>query len=117
VYFSSSLLRTKVIGACCIAPVLLAVALPGQNIHITVGQAEGERWPYAGTVSQVQELGATAVPCEVDEVAVDSENLLVTSPAYMYEGKPHEIFDGVQKMVDSVLALVKNKTLLKAQKE
>jgi enhancing lycopene biosynthesis protein 2 len=84
----------------------LARALPGKNIRITVGQTEGDLWPYAGTVGQVQQLGATALPCNVDEVVVDLENFLVTSPAYMYEGKPHEIFDSVGKMIASVLSMI-----------
>ena len=35
---------------------------------------------------------------------MDEENTLCTSPAYMYEGAPHEIFDSVGLMVDAVLS-------------
>jgi len=35
---------------------------------------------------------------------VDQVNHLVTSPAYMYEGQPHEIFDSVGMMVGALMA-------------
>ncbi len=36
-------------------------------------------------------FGAVLVDKEVDEVCVDQENKLVTTPAFMYEGKFHQI--------------------------
>lgn len=96
----------KAIGACCIAPTLLALALPDAGIKLTVGMEEGgdgTAWPYAGTAAQIKELGATHVPCAVGEVVVDTDNKIVTSPAYMYEGNPHEIFDSVGNMIDGVM--------------
>ena len=38
----------KPIGLCCIAPVIAAALIPG--VRVTVGRAEGEQWPYGGTV-------------------------------------------------------------------
>lgn len=43
----------------------------------------------------------------VDEVAVDEANRVVTTPAFMYEGKFHEIHDGVAKAVSALLSLIK----------
>lgn len=43
----------------------------------------------------------------VDEVAVDEANRVVTTPAFMYEGKFHEIHDGVAKAVTALLSLIK----------
>ena len=42
----------------------------------------------------------------VDEVCVDGENKIVTTPAYMYNGKFHEIQDGVGNMVQEMLKMV-----------
>ena len=42
----------------------------------------------------------------VDEVCVDSENKIVTTPAYMYNGKFHEIQDGVTTMITELLKLL-----------
>ena len=35
---------------------------------------------------------------------MDEKNHLVTTPAYMYEGQPHEIFDSVGVLVAAVMA-------------
>ena len=42
----------------------------------------------------------------VDEVCVDAENKIVTTPAYMYNGKFHEIQDGVTSMVNELLKMI-----------
>ena len=42
----------------------------------------------------------------VDEVCVDADNKIVTTPAYMYNGKFHEIQDGVGNMVQEMLKMV-----------
>jgi enhancing lycopene biosynthesis protein 2 len=100
----------KPIGACCIAPTLLALALkdvPG-GVLLTVGSGDTtkpEQWPYAGTAGQIRELGAVHVEVGIDGCITDEANLLVTAPAYMYEGRPHEVFDSVGRMVDGVLKL------------
>ena len=38
---------------------------------------------------------------------MDSEQLVVTTPAYMCEAPLHHIFDGIGEMISSVLRLVK----------
>ena len=43
--------------------------------------------------------------CEVDEVCEDEENKVVTTPAYMFDGKFHQIHDGVVKMVERIVKL------------
>ena len=42
----------------------------------------------------------------VGEVCVDAENKIVSTPAFMYNGKFHEIQDGVAAMVTELLKLV-----------
>ena len=58
------------------------------------------------TAGQVAELGANHVATDIGGVAVDEERKIVTAPAYMYEGAPHEVFDSVGLMVEGVLGLV-----------
>ncbi|CAK0883262.1 unnamed protein product [Prorocentrum cordatum] len=94
---------SKVLGMCCIAPTLAAKVLG--KVTVTVGQEEGDAWPYAGTAGQISSLGATHVKTTISEICVDKENKLVTSPAYMYDGRPHEIFDNVGQMIGGVLEL------------
>jgi enhancing lycopene biosynthesis protein 2 len=95
---------SKPIGACCIAPVVIAKCIPGCTVTVGSGNVEDEEnWPYAGTVGQIEELGCTHVENDITGVTVDGGNKIVTSPAYMYNGKPHEIFDSVGLMVEGVL--------------
>lgn len=94
----------KPIGLCCIAPVLAAKLIPG--VEITVGQdKEDIHWPYAGTAGAVEEMGAKHVNKDVNEIHVDEQNKVVTTPAYMCETKVHEIHDGIGKMIQAVMKM------------
>ncbi len=42
----------------------------------------------------------------VAEVMVDAENKIVTTPAYMFNGKFHEIQDGVTAMINELMKLL-----------
>jgi len=92
----------KPIGLSCIAPVLAAAVL---KCKVTVGQADGDKWPYGGTVGAVQNYGGVHEAVEMDGVCVDEAAKVVTAPAYMYDGAPHEIFASMGRMVDATLAL------------
>ena len=99
--------KRKPIGMTCIAPVLVAKLIPG--VKITMGSdVECDEFPYAGAVGAVKALGANHVntepPCNV--ACVDEDNLVVTSPAYMYNAAPHEVYDSAGAMVTATLNLV-----------
>ena len=94
----------KPIGLCCIAPVIAAHLL---KCEVTVGRAEGEQWPYGGTVGAIEAYGGSHVSHAFDGVCVDEARRVVTSPAYMFDGKPHEIFESVGAMVKATIALAK----------
>lgn len=81
----------------CIAPAL-AAAVYGNEVKLTIGTD-------AGTAEGVNALGASHVNCAVDEVVIDSERKLVTTPAYMLATDILEAHAGLDKMVQSVLAL------------
>lgn len=51
-------------------------------------------------------MGATHVSCPVEEFVVDRENKVVSTPAYMLANRISEAADGIEKLVDEVLALV-----------
>lgn len=54
----------KPIGACCIAPVLLARIFPG--VRLTLGKEEvGPDSPFADACGAVKVMGSTHVPCKV----------------------------------------------------
>jgi len=94
----------KPIGLCCIAPVLAARALgtrkDGPGVKVTIGSD-------ADTAAAIQTMGSTHVPRSVNEAFTDEVNKVVTTPAYMFEAKPHEVFDGIGRMVDVVCSMAK----------
>ncbi|XP_042237367.1 ES1 protein homolog, mitochondrial-like [Homarus americanus] len=100
----------KPLGFCCIAPILAAKVLGGSGVTVTLGKADdgSGKWPYAGSIEVAKALGATTVEKAVDEVTIDEANKVVTSPAFMYEGKFHEIHDGVSKTINALLGMINN---------
>jgi len=92
---------------CCIAPIIAAKVLGEAGVKVTLGNtgAEGD-WPYQGAIEAAKSFGADVELMNVDEVCVDAKNKVVTSPAYMYNGKFHQIQDGVSKMVDKLVELL-----------
>jgi len=88
------------IGACCIAPALLAVITKksGPKLTLTIGNDEG-------TAKAIASLGASHQDCPVDDVVVDAQHKVVTAPAYMYGDAPLSgVNAGIKKMVDQVVA-------------
>ena len=84
----------KPIGAVCIAPAVLALAL-GKG-KVTVGTDQG-------TASAIEALGSTHQNCPVTQAVVDIENKLVTAPAYMADAAVHDVAAGIEQAVLSVL--------------
>ncbi len=88
------------IGACCIAPALLAVITKssGPRLKLTIGNDED-------TKKALAQLGAEHVDAPVTDVVVDADHKVVTAPAYMYGGASvAEVFAGIEKMVQQVMA-------------
>lgn len=80
---------SKPIGACCIAPVVLARVLGDKKITLTIGDD-------SETAMEIQKTGATHEECPVDDYITDRESKIVTTPAYMYgDAKPNEVFKGI----------------------
>jgi len=97
----------KPIGLCCIAPVLAAKCVSGCQVTVGMDTEQDGRFPYAGVSGAVTAMGGKHVCKEVNEVCVDEDNKIVTTPAYMCETEVHEIHDGVASMVGAVLKLIK----------
>lgn len=89
----------KPIGAICIAPVLVANVLgKSRKPTLTIGSDEA-------TAKDVEALGAKHCDCPPGDACVDRENRIVTTPAYMYESRPADVYRGIQKLVTEVLSL------------
>ncbi|MHC5020964.1 MAG: isoprenoid biosynthesis glyoxalase ElbB [Planctomycetota bacterium] len=92
----------KPIGAICIAPAMLAAAFRGETkATLTIGND-------AGTAEALQAMGAEHKECPVTEFVVDTEQKVVSTPAYMLANTVAEVVEGVDKTVDAVLGMVGN---------
>jgi enhancing lycopene biosynthesis protein 2 len=89
----------KPIGAICIAPVILAKAL-GMNgsPRLTIG-TDPE------TANHIESFGAEHISCPVDDVVIDADQKIVTTPAYMLANRIGEAAQGINKLVHEVLKL------------
>ena len=81
----------------CIAPALAAKVYSNKT-KLTIGDDEA-------TACGLNALGATHVECPVDEVVVDNDAKLVTTPAYMLAQSVSEANASISKMVKTVLAM------------
>lgn len=90
--------RNKPMGFMCIAPTLLPKVL-NQPLRLTIGND-----PDLGEV--IDAMGGEPVICPVDDIVVDIENKVVTTPAYMLAQSIGEAAQGIDKLVSRVLDLV-----------
>jgi len=91
--------QKKPIGAVCIVPALMAIALKDAKLELTLG-------PAGETAQEIEKLGHKHVVCKADECHVDRAHKLVTTPAYMIGDAPlHAIFEGIRRCVHETLAL------------
>lgn len=86
----------KPVGLICIAPVMSA-AIFGQGVECTIGSDEE-------TAAAIRSMDATHCPCAVGDIHIDRERKLVTTPAYMLAENIGEAVEGINKLVDAVLA-------------
>lgn len=89
----------KVIGALCIAPVLVARVFGADfPVKVTIGNDPA-------TADAVRGMGAEHIESTVDGLVVDETHRIVTTPAYMLAGRISEVFDGVSRLVEKVVSI------------
>ncbi len=86
------------IGAICIAPAVIAIALGEFNPVLTVGNDPA-------TAAALESFGAQHKDCVVEEIVVDRDNNLVSTPAYMLGPGLQEISLGIDKLVQEIVAM------------
>ncbi|MDT0511954.1 isoprenoid biosynthesis glyoxalase ElbB [Halomonas sp. LES1] len=84
----------KPIGLMCISPVMVPKLL-GTGIAVTIGQDPG----VSGAISA---MGGLHRSCGVEDIVVDFEHRVVTTPAYMLATRISEATTGIFKLVDRV---------------
>ena len=91
----------KPLGFICIAPALFARAAKNTDKYsrITIGNDQA-------TADQIEKLGSQHEICEVEDLSVDEENKIISTPAYMLAGKISEAASGIEKLVLKILEWV-----------
>lgn len=87
----------KVIGAMCIAPVVIARIL-GKGV-VTIGTDRG-------TATAIEGFGAKHQSTAKAEVVVDAENRVLTTPCYMLDSSIKDIFEGATNLVKEMVAMM-----------
>ncbi len=90
--------QNKPIGFICIAPALLPKLL-GEPVRVTIGND-------IDTAECVEEMGGTHIVCPVDDIVVDAQHKVVTTPAYMLANSISEAAKGIDKLVERVLGFI-----------
>ena len=91
----------KPLGAICIAPVMIAKVLEylGRTGTVTGGF-------NVEINNDIRAMGINAVEVGAEEIVVDKENKIVTTPAYVDAKSMNESFTGIEKLVNKVLELI-----------
>ena len=89
---------SKPIGAICISPAILALALKEQTkIKITLGEKN----------ELVHKIGAEEETCYAYDIVVDESNKLVTTPAFMLDAPLTQIHKGISNLVAKIIDMCK----------
>tara|TARA_Y100001970_G_C14208733_1_gene845641 strand:- start:1114 stop:1776 length:663 start_codon:yes stop_codon:yes gene_type:complete len=91
----------KPLGAICIAPVMVAKALEylGRTGTVTGGSNENMN-------NDIKAMGINTIEIGAEDIVVDQENKIVTTPAYVEAKSISEVFRGIEKLVKKVLELI-----------
>ena len=99
---SEMLILKKPIGAICIAPAMMAKILAEQNQSATMTIGKDET-----TAKDIEAMGSTHKEFLVEEIVIDEENNIVTTPAYMDAKNISEAAKGIEKLVNQIILMVK----------
>lgn len=87
---------SKPIGALCISPVVIAKVFKGTQL--TIGKDKA-------TIDILNKLEAKHIENEVDQITVDAQNKIVTTPCYMLDTNIANLYSGIEKLVAKILEL------------
>lgn len=85
----------KPMGFICIAPVIAAKVL---GAEVTIGNDKD-------TAAAIEKMGGKHVVKNVDDIALDEKNNVVSTPAYMLGPTISKVALGIEKLVNKVLEL------------
>lgn len=87
----------KPVGLICIAPAMTPL-LFGEGTQCTIGTD-------ADTAAAITAMGGDHKNCPVDEMVIDRDKKVVTTPAYMLAESISEAASGINKLVDAVIEM------------
>ncbi|WP_105166670.1 isoprenoid biosynthesis glyoxalase ElbB [Pseudoalteromonas sp. T1lg23B] len=85
----------KPIAYLCIAPTLIGHIHPKGTLA-TIGNDEQ-------TAAATEQLGAKHVSCDVDDIVVDEQHKVISTPAYMLANSITQASSGIQKALQALL--------------
>lgn len=85
--------QKKPLGFICIAPVIAAKVIKGATV--TIGQD-------AETAEAIENMGGTHIVANVEDIVIDKENNIISTPAYMLGLSIGDISEGISKLVNKV---------------
>lgn len=85
----------KPVGLICIAPAMTPLIF-GEGATCTIGTDND-------TASAIEAMGGKHQNCPVNDIVIDQERNIISTPAYMLAGSITEAASGINKLVDEVL--------------
>lgn len=90
----------KPIGFMCIAPALGAKVFGGRGVKVTIGRDQG-------TADAVSQAGATHIGANAEEIVIDDDLNIISTPAYMEAQNPAQVFAGISALVENIAGRLK----------
>lgn len=93
--------KQKPQGVVCIAPAMFAKIYEGESVHptLTIGNDKD-------TSEKIEKMGSHHQDCVVQDVVLDVENKIVSSPAYMLGQSISEVAEGIEKSVRELVKMI-----------
>lgn len=93
--------KKKPQAACCIAPAMYAKVFEGEGIHPTL--TVGNDREVSG---KMENMGSRHQDCETEDIVLDEENKIVSTPAYMRGQNISEVAVGIEKAVNKLVSMI-----------
>ena len=93
--------KQKPQGVACIAPAMFAKIYEGESVHptLTIGNDKD-------TSEKIEKMGSHHQDCAVQDIVLDAENKIVSTPAYMLGQNISEVAEGIEKSVRELIKMI-----------
>ncbi|MBF0586531.1 isoprenoid biosynthesis glyoxalase ElbB [Prosthecochloris sp. N3] len=87
----------KPLGFICISPVIAARVLGREDVELTIGNDKA-------TAGVIESTGAAHANCKVANICASKEGKVISTPAYMLGPSIRHVAQGIEKLVNAVIA-------------